>query len=484
MKPHCLKIRKVKTSSGNTALQVGIYKGKRFKVIKHIGSAKTKEKIQELFQIAQEFITSHSPQLSLNFNPQSEEILFKRGIRIKEGSLQVAYDYLNKIYSLLGFSKLKNLVLKNFVFMRVLEPASKTKSIKLLGKYFNIFYKRTTVFRELSKLSVYKEQVEQLAINYAKLYLDFTFSLVFYDVTTLYFETNKEDDFRRNGFSKDNKINHPQILVGLLVNEMGFPVFYDLFEGNTFEGKTFLPVILKIKRKYQIDKFTVVADAGMLSEKNISELEKEDINYVVGARIRTLSLPAVLEIAQKLNKEDGKIIREDSMLYDYSLKRAAKDKVDNDKGIQKAIFYLHNSSKVFKRTKFLKNTKENKFKINNALIEKHRALEGIKGYKTNLEKVDEKVIISRYRDLWRIEQSFRIAKSDLEARPIFHRKRLSIEAHLLIVFMALCMSKVIEKEKGGSIRNVVEDLKDKWQIILIDEISGNTATLLFDKKPH
>jgi len=484
VKPHYDRIRKVKTASGSTAIQVGYYQGKRFQLKKHIGSSKDNEKIAELITIAQKHISSNSPQIELNFNPQSDEILFKRGIKAQDSRLDTAFNYLEEIYSKVGFNRIRSEILKHFVMIRVLKPASKVKSILLLEKYFGISYKKTTVFRRLSKLVDLKEQVQQIAITYAKDNLHFDFSLVFYDVTTLYFETHTSDDFRKNGFSKDNKLNQPQILIGLVVNDVGFPIYYDIFKGNTFEGKTIIPVITALKEKYKINKFTVVADAGMLSKDNLSELERQGVDYVVGARIKSLKLDEVKDVASQLNQTDKKIFRKDNVLYEYSIKRARKDKRDNDKQIEKAQYYLKNPSKVMKRSKFLSNDGGKSFTLNKAIIEKSRLLEGIKGYKTNINNLDNKLLITRYKDLWRIEQSFRLAKSDLEARPIYHRRKNSIEYHILIVFTALCMARVIEMEKGESIKKVTEDLKDNWTITLIDEISGNSLKIQLNNKPH
>lgn len=483
MKPHYDRIRRVKTASGSTAIQVGYYQGKSFKLKKHIGSSKDNKKISELINIAQKYIRSLSPQIELNFNPQSDEILFKRGIKAVNSRLDSALKYLEEIYSKVGFNRIGNEILKHFVMIRVLEPASKAKSIILLEKYFGISYKKTTVFRELSKLVSFKEQVQQIAIKYAKNNLHFDFSLVFYDVTTLYFETHTSDDFRKNGFSKDNKLNQPQILIGLVVNDVGFPIYYDIFKGNTFEGKTIIPVITTIRQKYQIKKFTVVADAGMLSKDNLSELENQGVDYVVGARIGNTKLDEVKNIAGRLNKTDKRIIKKDNILYEYSIKRAKKDKGDNDRQIEKAQYYLKNPSKVMKRSKFLSNDKLKSFVLNNDLIEKNRLLEGVKGYKTNIHNLDNRLLIARYKDLWRVEQSFRIAKSDLEARPIYHRRKNSIEYHILIVFTALCMARVIEMEKQESIKKVTDDLKDRWTITLNDEISGNSLKIELNK-PH
>lgn len=484
MKPHYLRIRRVKTHSKSIAIQVGRYKGKRFELSKHIGSARDEKKVNELISIANEYIKSQDPQLELNFEPQSEEILFKRGIEIKSSYLEEAYNYLSRIYNIIGFHKIDNTILKHFVMIRVLESASKIRSIMLLNKYFGIGYKKTTVFRELSKTVNKKEQAITIAIEYAKENLGFAFTLVFYDVTTLYFETDIEDDLRRMGFSKDNKINQPQILIGLVVNEVGFPVYYNIFEGNTFEGKTLIPVILDIKNKYRIKNLTVMADAGMISRNNLLELKKNGVNYVVGARIGYLNLEETKEISNELKKIDGKIIRHDEMLYEYSTKRAIKDRITNDKQIKKAEYYLKHPTKILKRSKFLSSDDKRVYKLNETLIEKYRLIEGIKCYTTNIKDIDEKLLINRYKDLWKVEQAFRIAKSDIEARPIYHRRRNSIEYHILIVFIALCMCKVIEVEKQESIKRVMDDLRDKWTIVIQDTISGNSLKLLLDKKPH
>lgn len=474
----------MKLPSGATAIQIGRYSGKRFLLTKHIGSGREQEKIDELVKIAATHIRSHASQLAINFNPQSEEILFKRGITVTESTLSEAYVYLEQIYIKIGFSNLQSECLKHFAMIRVLEPASKAKSLLLLEKYFDITYKKTTAFRELEKLVELKEEAQKTAISYAKKNLNFNFSLVFYDVTTLYFETHTQDEFRKNGFSKDNKINQPQILIGLVVNDVGFPLYYDIFKGNTFEGKTILPVIKSIKETYQIEKFTVVADAGMLSAANLEELEEQGIAYVVGARVGYLSPKEVTKITGKLDKTDKKIVRVGDTLYEYSAKRAKKDKAETDKQIEKANYYLKNPAKVTRRSQYLTSDEKQEFTLNEALIERHRKLEGIKGYKTNITDMAGNLLITRYKDLWKVEQSFRIAKSDLEARPIYCRKETSIKYHILIVFVALCMARVIEREKGESIKKVTDELKDKWTIMLKDEISGNSLKIFLDKKPH
>jgi transposase len=484
VKPHYPRIRRVKTHSGSIAIQVGFYKGKNFLLKKHIGSAKNTAKITELISLAEEYIPSRSPQLEFNFNPQSEEILFKRGVQVKRSVLQEAYDYLDSVYGSLGLKYLRCPILKHFAMMRVLEPASKIKSISLLNKYFGIHYSKTTAFRELAKLPALKEEVVKAALSYAQAYLHFDFSLIFYDVTTLYYEVSSGDEFRAKGFSKDSKAGQPQILIGLVVNRHGFPVYYDIFKGNTFEGKTIIPIILGIREKYHISSFAVIADAAMLSEKNLIELKALGIDYIVGGRTGQLTLSQVRQIADSLNKVNHKVIRIGETIYEYSAKRAAKDKVDNDKQLQKALYLLSHPGKVFKRSVFLTNHGRREFRLNETLVEKHRRLEGIKLYRTNITQMPEKLLVDRYHDLWKVEQAFRIAKSDLEARPIYHRKRESIEYHILIVFVALCMGKIIELTQGRTLQRVVDELKDKWTVTLYDEISGNSLDITLEHKPH
>lgn len=484
MKPHYTRVRRVKTKSGATAIQVGFYQGKRFILHKHLGSAKEPGKIRELENMAAAYIQAHSSQLPFNFNPASEEVLYKRGIRSQASRLTTAYDYLEKVYRRVGFDELASEVVKHLVMLRVLEPASKIQSVYLLKKYFGVEYKKTTVFRQLNQAIELKDQAVELAIKYARQYLGFDFSLVFYDVTTLYFETHQSDDFRLNGFSKDNKINQPQILVGLVVNHTGFPVYYELFPGNTFEGHTIIPLVLALKVKYSIGQLTVVADAGMLSEDNLSALETNQIDYIVGARIKKLRLEQIRSVAELLNHTHGKLIRQGGLIWEYSSQRAKKDKADNDRQVHKAEYLLSHPAQILRRSSFITPVPNKHLSLNQETIAKHRLLEGIKGYRTNITNLPDQLLVNRYKDLWHIEQSFRIAKSDLQARPIYHRKETAIRCHLLVVFMALCLTKIIEREKQTSIQKVIEELKDLWTVTLIDDISGNSFDLLINTKPH
>ncbi len=298
------------------------------------------------------------------------------------------------------------------------------------------------------------------------------------------FAAHSEDEFRRNGFSKDNKIGQPQVLIGLVVTETGFPIYYDSFKGNTYEGKTLLPIIRGIKNSFGIKRFTVVADAGMLSESNLAELEANQIDYVVGARLGHISLEEIQQIASEFQARDQKIVRHGTLLYEYSHQRAKKDKADHDKQIERAKYFLEHPSQLSRRNIFVSLVGKKEYRLNENLIQKHRFMEGIKGYRTNITDWDDELLVARYKELWKIEQSFRIAKSDLEARPIYHRKEDSIKSHILIVFMALCLSRVIESETLKTVAQVMDELRDNWTLTLSDGISGNSINIQFNKKTH
>lgn len=305
---------------------------------------------------------------------------------------------------------------------------------------------------------------------------DFDFAIVFYDVTTLYFETFKADDFRKTGFSKDNKSNQPQIVVGLVVNKDGFPVAYDLFPGNTFEGHTLIPIIKDFKKKHNIKNLTVVADAAMISADNINNLKSAKIDYIVGARLGNLQADVLSSINKQLPRTDLANIRLSTnlgyLVCDFSKKRFAKDKFEMEKQIAKAKEILKHPGKK-KKVKFIKTT-EAKDQLNTELIDKTNILLGIKGYYTNLDEktISNKLVIERYHQLYKIEQAFRISKHDLKTRPIFHFKEEPIRLHILICFMALAVSKYVEIKTNQSLQAFLSKCKKITDARILNKINN------------
>jgi len=240
--------------------------------------------------------------------------------------------------------------------IRILEPASKRRSIELLEVYFGIKHRRQSFYRSAGSWLNLKSDVERTTVQFAHQEYGFNYDLLFYDVTTLYFETFEEDQCK-DGFSKDNKSQQPQILVALMVTREGFPIAYDVFAGNTFEGHTILPVVKAFIEKHSVKNLTIVADAAMISDTNVRQLLENGINYIVGARLGNLTNKLIKEIDDTISREDGKSIRIKTgngyLICSYSSVRYRKDKYEMEKQIQKAKAVVKNPSKS-KKLKFIK----------------------------------------------------------------------------------------------------------------------------------
>lgn len=262
-----------------------------------------------------------------------------------------------------------------------------------------------------------------------------------------------------------------------MVTPEGFPVNYEVFTGNTFEGHTLIPVIKSFAKRHSIKHFTIVADAAMISWNNVKALKSEKINYIVGARLANMTSDILMKINENLPRVDGKNLRLKTkygyLICSFSNKRYNKDKYELKKQIEKAKSLLNNPSKV-KRIKFLK-TKDKKMILNEELIEKATMLLGIKGYITDVDEniASNELIISRYHDLYKVEQAFRVSKNDLQTRLIFHFKEEPIKLHMLICFMALAVSKHIEISSNMSIRAFVTECKKITDARLLNKVTNN-----------
>jgi len=457
-------IRKTKTASGSTAIQAVTYKNRKMVVLKHFGSAKTVEELDALREDAHVWLEKYTKQPSLFTRKDGSRILHLGVNRCVGIRYSCAYIVFTEILKHIGFSAFNNRLLLDLVIMRIFEPSSKLRAIELLDRYFGVAYAQRTLYRELPKLVRYKKKAEEIAVSFAQKQLSCDFSFVLYDVTTLYFESFKADDLRKCGFSKDNKHAQPQVVIGLLVNADGFPLQYDIFAGNTFEGKTMLPVLRTFMDTHNTNTCCVVADAAMMSLQNINELKKEGFQYIVGARVANLS-PRIIDIIADTLKEqrDGTSVRistpHGDMIASFSSVRYRKDKSDMEKQITKAK-NLVAAQEPGKRSKFIMSTVK-EYALNEELITKTKKLLGIKGYYTNIaqNKMSDAQVIAHYGSLWHVEQAFRMSKNDLVVRPIFHYKKDSIKAHLVICFISLAVGKFLELKSGISLRRIVDLLK-------------------------
>lgn len=462
------KIRTTKTSSGSTAVQVINYFKRKTQILKHIGSGKNETEINFLKQQAKTWILEEQNQNSFFKTEVDEKKLFESMYGFQKVQLSFAYEFLFKVLSKFKFQEHIHKWMQHLVIVQILESGSKRHLVRFLNEQMginldlNLVYENMVIYK-----TELKDEICKAAIEIAKTELDFNFTFVFYDVTTLYFESFKEYEFQKPGFSKDNKSNQPQIVIGLVVTDDGFPIHYEVFEGNKAETKTFLPVVKAFKAKHQIETLTVVADAAMFSKMNFDDLKKENINYIVGARLAGQGKLILDKIEKTLIKKDKETIRLGELIIEYSDKRFTKDKRELDKQVDRAKKFEGTVTTRLTKMKYLKNDLST-FSLNQELVDKQTKLLGLKGYSTNLNLPNEK-IIQHYRNLVNVEHSFRISKSDLEVRPIFHHKEESIRNHILICFMSLSISKYLELKTKTSIKEIVHQLKSVVDIHILSK---------------
>lgn len=475
-------IRRTKTGSGAIAVQIVKYVDRKVVILKHIGSAHSPDEIEALVESAEQWLTQETFQSSLFPKPPRRTISLANS-EYTGMIYSFAYSALSQIAIKTGLAELNNPILLDLAFMRLIEPTSKLRSIKLIQKYFSIKHAERSVYRALPKFKELKMEAERIAVNCAVSVFSSNLNFVLYDVTTLYFETFKADELRVPGFSKDNKSNQPQIVIGLLVTSNGFPLGYEVFRGNTFEGHTMIPILKKFTDTHKVALPTVVADAAMISRTNIEELKQNNLSYIVGARMANAKPTIINDVHKKLDRTDGATVRlstiHGDLICSFSAKRFRKDQAEMNKQIEKSKILI-GKHEPGKRSKFVKkSSKDNLYELDTKLIEKTSLLLGIKGYYTNIPKstLSDEGVINHYRDLWHVEQAFRMAKNDLATRPIFHHKEDAVRAHMVVCFVSLILGKYIEIATQTSLRQVVDALWSVTDAQIVDNITGEKFSM-------
>ena len=316
--------------------------------------------------------------------------------------------------------------------------------------------------------------------------------MVFYDMTTLYFEASDEDDLRKAGFSKDGKHENPQIFIGLLVGLGGYAIGYDVFEGNIYEGHTLIPFIEKISGKFNLDMPVIIADAGLLSNHNIKALEGMEYEYIIGGRLKNETEKMKNQILEH-RYSDGAIrsyAKNDTarLIVHYAKNRADKDAYNRKRGLKR----LEKKVKTGKLTKSSINNKGyNKYlrltgnvsvEIDYEKYNNDSKWDGLKGYVTNT-KLKDRQVLDNYKNLWHIERAFRMSKTDLRIRPIYHRLRNRIEAHICLSFTAYCIYKELERilyqsKSKLSLRKAAELTHNIYQVTYTLPESKHTKSML------
>jgi hypothetical protein len=500
----------VRTASGATAVQVAEYAGGRRRIVAHVGSARTEAELGILLERAREVLADPAqgafdlgiepsvPQVRL-VAPEAGPALFGTEFpaapaaaagtaRVVSTDSRLLFQALDGVYSALGFGALGDDVFRDLVLARVVEPTSVLDVGRVLADLGRRAASDKTMRRALARCADrgYRDKIAELCFAHVVARGDI--SLVLYDVTTLYFEAEHEDALRKVGYSKERRVD-PQVVVGLLVDRHGFPLEIGCFEGSKAEKLTILPVIRQFQARHGIEAMVVVADAGMLSAANLDDLDKAGLGFIVGSRVT--KAPVDLESHFRWHGSafsDGQVI-------DTVTPKAGKNR-DNEPALRaeptwdrkehpgswRAVWAF--SARRFARDNRTLTAQENRARdvisgakpartprfvrndggapaLDQKALARARKLAGLKGYVTNLpvSVMPPAEVISRYHDLWHVEQSFRMSKTDLAARPMFVRKRDAIEAHLTIVFTALAVARETQERTGLAIRNVIRQLR-------------------------
>ncbi len=467
-------VEKKQNKSGSTSVRI-IQKvlGKR-KCVRVIGCSSDSEEIELLIKQGNRWIEEHQKGLSL-FEFDDEAIAYDRMFAsLRQSQLRLVGPELiyGTLFDRIGYDKVKtanNALFRALVVTRLYHPGSKLRTAEYMERFMHQSYSSDAIHRFLDELCErdrtaeqvreatddsigVKWQVEQVAFEHTKAVMGGQVTVAFYDTSTLYFES-QEDDVRVPGYSKDGKNENPQVVLGLLVGTGGNPIGYELHKGNQYEGTTLLPIVKKLERRFCLSRPMVVADAGLLSAKNIEQLEEEGYEYIIGARVRSMSKAdkeAVMGLGLKDGEQQSLTIKDKRHVISMSDSRARKDARDREKGIKRlekrfasgVITKASVNNRGYNR--FLTLEGETTVTIDQGKIAEDMRLDGLKGYVTN-SKIKDKEVIDNYRNLHFIERAFRMNKTDLAIRPIYHRLFNRIEAHVCICFTAYTILLELER---------------------------------------
>jgi len=460
-------VRTVKTSSGATAVQIVYATRRGSRSIEHIGSAHDDHELEALRAAARQRLADGQGELDLGLDTAAAAVASSGPLPIMSSRMGHLWDALCRAYEAVGFGEAAggDDVFRDLVLARIVEPTSKLDSLRVLAEVgvepvsYATLKRRLPIFAKAS----WRRSLAAACAAHAGLG---PASLVLFDVSTLYFEIDAGDGFREPGFSKERRLD-PQITIGLLTDASGFPLMVEAFEGNKAETLTMIPTIKAFMAAHKLSDVTIVADAGMVSAANKKAIEDAQLSFILGARIP--ETPYVVSEWRKTHPEteiaDGQVFiqpwpagatdkrRDEVIYYQYKHDRARRSLRGVDEQVAKAENAVAGKAPV-KRNRFIKLTGAHK-SVNRELEAKARGLAGLKGYVTNIDDPTPEFVIDAYHRLFHIEKAFRMSKHDLQARPIYHHKRESIQAHLTIVFAALAVSRLIEDRTGWSIKRFV-----------------------------
>ena len=452
-------VRRKKNRSGTTTIVVVSKRHGRFEEVKNFGTAKADVDVAKLYSDAQRWLATNGGQQSIDFeNLKGREIEETERFfgNIDSVLLNGTQLLLGQVYDSIGFNRIDDEVLRHLVIARVSQPMSKLATVEYLKSYYDEDVDLNRIYRYMDRL--YKSQqevVQQISVEHTRKILGGRIGLVFYDVSTLYFETDRTDALREPGFSKDGKTAESQVVLGLLVSEGGYPLSYSLFNGSQYEGYTMIPVIDDFRQRFGLgEDLVVVADSGLMNEDNVRLLRSAGYKYIIGARIKNEKKDVKDWILGHV-KKDGCYIEcnhndGDRLVVGYSEARAKKDAYNRSRGVAR-LRKAYSSGRLTKDqvnrrgyNKFLEISKDVQVSICEDKITEDEKWDGLKGYVTNTA-LDADRVVAQYHELWVVERAFRISKGTLDMRPMFHFTERRIEAHVCICFVAYKVYKELER---------------------------------------
>jgi transposase len=458
-------VRRKKNKSGSTTIVIIDKSRGKFKPMKTLGTSSNAEDIENLFKGGLEWVKNYSGQLDLfrclEEEQQEKDMTEHVLSNIENILINGAQIILDHVFGLIGFDAIDDEILKGLVIARLCQPLSKSATVDYLKSYFDEDIELHRIYRYLDKLhSTQKDKIQQISVSHTRKILGGKIGLVFYDVTTLYFESDYSDELRSTGYSKDGKHNQPQVVLGLLVSSGGYPLAYSLFNGSQYEGYTMIPIVEDFVERFDLKDFVVVADSGLMSKKNIQLLESGGYKYIIGARIKSENAEIKSWILS-LTKCDGTFYETSKsdnsrLIVGYSEKRAKKDAHNREKGV-KRLTKAYSGGNITKEhinkrgyNKFLEISDDVSVNINKQKIIEDQQWDGWKGYMTNT-KLPSEDVYKQYCELWVVEKAYRVTKGTLELRPMFHFTPRRIEAHVCICFVAYKVYKEMERvlKKSG-----------------------------------
>jgi transposase len=503
------------------------------RIIRNVGTAHTASDLERYEKVAvlmieEEIAKREKAELLLKYSGNIDDIpvnhrdklkFDSRDIheikRIDDGIPQVYGD----LFDSLGFNKvLKNSnyndILKVLVSLRIFDPQSKLKSHEILKEKWDEKTSLPAIYRMLDSLAKNEDKVIQTAFNATtKLFPDEKIDVLFFDVTTLYYESVKQDDeLKAFGFSKDCKFNQVQVVLALATTHEGLPIGYKVFRGNTAETKTLIACVNEWRQFISIENVVFVADRAMFSKSNLYELDQAGFTYIVAAKLRSLSIGTKNKILKgdgykiiehneditwkkELNIQLQHKIKEDKktktiylpcrLISTYSSSRAKKDRKDRERALEKIDKFFTKEIKSTQTKKMVTNAclkKYCKFQGNSASsldeikVQNDEMWDGMHGIITNSKKSSSE-LLARYSDLWQIEETFRLTKSDLKVRPIFHFKPSRIRGHIALCFISLTLMRHLQhnlrnKNIKISMRKLNDELRKMQHSICKDSHTG------------